>query len=1022
MSWVQRGNIRGPQGDPGPGIYTGPEPPEPRGDQLLWNRRIENWLAGDSSDFTNSIGTWTVEAGDDWAATIARGTTVYRSAPGALEIRPGPLYADGVRSSSASGAMPVVPGQRVSCSAWFRRSGGYPGSMEIWFSIEFLNAAGDRITTSAVYGLEQQMIETAWIQGSGTGVAPASAASARLYVQGQINSPAVLVMDDPVLSAGDLLMRWTGGDWTPVGTTGPAGGDLSGSYPNPTAAGLQGRPVAATAPARGQLLAWTGNTWSPAPSAMHVGTQAPDPRGGYLLWNKTTPPLAAITVAGVDYGGASLDRSLPAHQPGDLLVVICMLVSSTETINLPAPRDTVPQWQEAHRNGNGTGVKIVTAVATATSSNHTTGSWNGTTGAAFLVLRGNGPLRAGASSGSTGSSYVLNWPSLAPERVNRTSIVLRIAARQAGDYGGALTAGTAFSVVPVSEPRLRIFATAAPISRPVYALTEYGPSAATQAWQTVEIVCDPPLPPDVLMRWEDTGSQWIPADGPVAHVGPQAPEPRGDYVLWSNTEAAGPSDDIRAAGAARASADSVTLPPHQPGDMLVITARSPLGADPVIPSASGSVPAWQQIHDTQAAGGRVVTAYAIATGSGHTSGSWNGADLAGVVVLRGNRRLVIGNTEVRAVSGAAQHPALTPQRVNGSSIGLRIVTGLSAGAATLTTTPTAPAGWTQRSASGQAPISWCVSNTLLTSAVPGEALLASSLPVVCETIEIIADHSALLQWNGSAWAGTDDSLQGRPVSAEEPPPGAVLRWMPVAGDGLPPHAWLPADIDPGNADRLRGLEIAATAPSNAQVLAWNGTAWAPATPASIPASLPPSGSASGDLSGSYPGPVVSALRGRSVLNTAPSAGQLLAWNGSAWAPSTPAARAFYLGGASSTADATGGTGGAVGTIAGTSVTVTPSQPVLITVSARAGRTSGGTTPGASAGTLHLQRGGTDIASWRVRMPVSVQAGDVGEVDVAYSFRDSPPAGQQATYRLQWGNVIGSQSYCNGTIEIREDPA
>lgn len=68
-----------------------------------------------------------------------------------------------------------------------------------------------------------------------------------------------------VLVWNDSAKRWEPGS-NQAPPSGPAGGDLSGSYPDPTVDGIQGVAVAPTAPADGQVLTYDADTslWSPA--------------------------------------------------------------------------------------------------------------------------------------------------------------------------------------------------------------------------------------------------------------------------------------------------------------------------------------------------------------------------------------------------------------------------------------------------------------------------------------------------------------------------------------------------------------------------------------------------------------------------------------------------------------------------------------------------------------------------------------------------------------------------------------
>src|SRR5271170_5816071 len=89
------------------------------------------------------------------------------------------------------------------------------------------------------------------------------------------------------------FLYWDGFKYTTSQITstlvGPATGDLSGSYPNPTVAKLQGFAVSSAQPTTGQVLEWNGSSWFPS------NTSSVFTPGGDLSGNSTTQTVIRIT-------------------------------------------------------------------------------------------------------------------------------------------------------------------------------------------------------------------------------------------------------------------------------------------------------------------------------------------------------------------------------------------------------------------------------------------------------------------------------------------------------------------------------------------------------------------------------------------------------------------------------------------------------------------------------------------------------------------------------------------------------
>lgn len=119
-----------------------------------------------------------------------------------------------------------------------------------------------------------------------------------------------------------------------------------------------------------------------------------------------------------------------------------------------------------------------------------------------------------------------------------------------------------------------------------------------------------------------------------------------------------------------ASTQTVTLPSHVSGDIIVVWATG-LTADSV-PSAGGTVPTWITIG-TSSAGytGSSRLAYAVATANNHTSGTWgSGGGILVAAVLSGQGGLLYGGYAFGGSSTGsttATAPAITLADASGDS-------------------------------------------------------------------------------------------------------------------------------------------------------------------------------------------------------------------------------------------------------------------------------------------------------------------------------------------------------------------
>jgi hypothetical protein len=146
---------------------------------------------------------------------------------------------------------------------------------------------------------------------------------------------------------------------------------------------------------------------------------------------------------------------------------------------------------------------------------------------------------------------------------------------------------------------------------------------------------------------------------------------------------------------ASAAATSVAIPTHQVGDLIVVSARGTVA--PSVPAAGGTVPAWTTIQSSAQFSIALTVVAFVATATNHTTGTFTNATHIGVLVLRpaAGKKLGFGASSVGGANNATTliYPALTLQAVDGTSLGVRIGTRVTASTQLASNMP---ASWTKQ--------------------------------------------------------------------------------------------------------------------------------------------------------------------------------------------------------------------------------------------------------------------------------------------------------------------------------------
>ena len=236
-------------------------------------------------------------------------------------------------------------------------------------------------------------------------------------------------------------LEWNGSAWAPAtisgSPTGPAGGDLSGSYPNPTISGLAVSKLAGGT--NGYVLETVSGvpTWQPAPITFTAGGDLsgtsssqevigilnqplPSLADGYLFYNGSSWVFQTLSVPTTLPPSGSAGGALSGFYPNP---TISLTSNSSITGTLPAAN-------QANQS--------ITLTGDATSSGGTTSS----AATSVVALRGKSLDSSLSSIGSVQDGYVLTWVNGSSDWQAKPTATTVTSLPMSGDVTGTTNANT----------------------------------------------------------------------------------------------------------------------------------------------------------------------------------------------------------------------------------------------------------------------------------------------------------------------------------------------------------------------------------------------------------------------------------------------------------------------------------------------------------------------------------------------------------------------------------------------------